>query len=471
MARLSRLVLDGSVRRAGHGRVLIGGSPLILLRLTDAGAALIDRIEASGSGGAEISGGAVTEALVDRLLDGGIVHPVPSEGAFGLHDVTVVIPAFQTSHATLAALVDACAGAAEVIVVDDASPAPIPAVDGARMVRRRANGGPGKARMTGLESVATQFVAFVDTDVTTAAGWLERLIGHLDDERVALVAPRVASAPGTGSLARFDTARSPLDLGPIPARVRSGTRVSYVPAAALVCRAAAIRAVGGFSCEMRFGEDVDLVWRLDEAGWRVRYDPNVDVQHAPRATPRAWLHQRYQYGTSAASLAERHPGALAPVRVSGWSAMSWLAVAAGWPVIGGVIAGATTALLARKLRDIPDGGRLALRLAGLGHLYAGRSLAAGLTRAWWPLTVAAAVVSRRARRAALLAATVPAVIDWCSTRPAVDPLTYVALRTADDLAYGSGLWAGAIKARSLDVIRPDLTSWPKTPRRPTRATA
>ena len=474
MAPMTGLVLDGSVRRAGAGRVLVGGSPLILLRLTDAGAAVIDRIE---TGAGEVSRGATTEALLDRLLDAGIVHPVhPKRGGNPPHsgvgnslragDVTVVIPAYETSLVTLAAIVEACAGVAAVIVVDDASPTPIPPVPGATVVRRAVNGGPGQARTSGLDHVETRLVAFVDSDVTPVAGWLDGLLEHFADDRVALVAPRVASATGPGALARFDTARSPLDLGPAPARVRAGTRVSYVPAAAMVARIEALRAVGGFDPGLRVGEDVDLVWRLDEAGWRVRYEPAVTVQHAPRSSLISWLHQRHQYGTSAAPLAARHPGALAPVRVSGWSAASWLAVAVGWPVVGATIAATTTALLARKLRTVPDGRRLALRLAGLGHIHAGRSLASGVTRAWWPCALAAAVMSRRARRAVLMAAVVPAAFDWWSTRPRLDPLTYMALRSLDDLASGSGLWtgvlrAGVLRAGSLDAIRPDLTSWPR----------
>jgi len=194
------------------------------------------------------------------------------------------------------------------------------------------------------------------------------------------------------------------------------------------------------------------------------------VHHHPRPTLAAWMRQRVSYGGSAAALAERHPGALAPVRVSGWSAASWAAVVGGWPIVGGAVAAATTALLARKLRDVPDGPRLALRLAGLGHLYAGRSLASGLTRAWWPLTLTAALVSRRARRAALLAAVVPALLDWRADRPALDPATYVALRVLDDMSYGSGLLAGAVHARSVAALRPDFTSWPKSgARSPRRA--
>ena len=73
-----------------------------------------------------------------------------------------------------------------------------------------------------------------------------------------------------------------------PARVAAGTRVSYVPAAALVVRTEALRAIGGFDETLRVGEDVDAVWRLIDAGYRCRYEPSVVVHHRPRSTLSAW---------------------------------------------------------------------------------------------------------------------------------------------------------------------------------------
>ena len=87
---------------------------------------------------------------------------------------------------------------------------------------------------TSPAAATTAFVAFVDADVDAPDDWLTPLLTHFADPRVALVAPRVRGAGGTSWLARFETWRSPLDLGPSPARIRSGSRVSYVPAAALV---------------------------------------------------------------------------------------------------------------------------------------------------------------------------------------------------------------------------------------------
>jgi mycofactocin system glycosyltransferase len=272
---------------------------------------------------------------------------------------------------------------------------------------------------------------------------------------------------GTGVLARYEQMRSPLDLGPAPARVAPTTRVAYVPAAVLVCRTEALRAVGGFDTALRYGEDVDLVWRLHEAGWRCRYEPAVQARHDTRRTLGAWLAQRYRYGTSAAPLAARHPGALAPVRMSGWSAAAWIPTLCGLPVVGALVAAGTTVALVRKLRTVP--ARECVRLAGLGHLYAGRLLAGALTRAWWPLAVVAALCSRRARRTLLVAAAITVATSWRDDRPAdrpddggapLDPVRYTALRLADDAAYGAGVWAGSLAARRLDALLPSFEAWP-----------
>ncbi|CAB4881917.1 unannotated protein [freshwater metagenome] len=465
MGRVTSYSIDRSVRRAGDGTVLIGGSPLTLFRLTRAGADLIDRIERGDS----IESTPAVEGLLDRLLNAGALHPVPlplKPGASGpTPRLTVVIPAYNTSPEDLDRLVHQCHAYGQgevghVIVVDDASAPAIGPIANATVIRIAVNGGPGVARSTGLSHVTTPLVAFVDTDVELTPGWLAPLLAHLDDNLVAVVAPRVGSRAGTTLLERYEMLQSPLDLGGAPARVRAGTRVSYLPAAALVCRADALRSVGAFDTALRLGEDVDLVWRLDKAGWRVRYEPAAEVTHRPRGTWVGWARQRHDYGTSAAPLAERHPGALAPVRVSGWSAAAWLAVAAGVPLVGTSIAAVTTALLARKLRSVPDGPRLALRLAGLGHLYAGRSLASGVSRAWWPLAALLSLVSRRARRVVLIALTLPAAIDWVNTRPGLDPMRYVGLRALDDLSYGTGLVRGCISTRSAEALLPDFRSWP-----------
>jgi mycofactocin system glycosyltransferase len=447
-----RFSLDPSYRRPRAGRVVIGGSPLRLFTLGRAGEDIVAAIERGDSLPAQ------HDRLTDRLIDAGVLHPLLDDLA-AVDDasvLTVVIPA----HADTPRFRPI---ACRTIVVDDASDPPLHCPQSHTGIRSEVhrldvNVGPGGARNAGLALVDTPFVAFVDVDVDVDEDQLITLLAHFADPRLAVVAPRVIAGGGTGALARFERRHSPLDRGAQPGRVAATTRVSFVPAAVIVCRTDALRAIGGFDATLRFGEDVDLVWRLVDAGHRCRYEPAVVAAHQVRPTLRAWVRQRVGYGSSAAPLARRHPGALAPMRMSGWSAASWAAMAAGLPVVGLTIGAGSTVALTRKLRSIP--ALDSLRLAGMGNLYAGRLVASTITRVWWPIALALALVSRRARRVAAAAVLVPAAIDWCTDRPRLDPLRYVAFRVLDDVAYGAGVWIGAARERSIDSLRPSFETWP-----------
>ncbi|MGV3760742.1 MAG: glycosyltransferase family 2 protein, partial [Actinomycetota bacterium] len=267
---------------------------------------------------------------------------------------------------------------------------------------------------------------------------------------VAAVAPRVVADPPASlpaPVAAYERLRSSLDRGPLEALVRPGSRVSYLPTAALVVRRHALDDAGGFDVGLRFGEDVDLVWRLGAAGWSVRYDPSRRATHPARPDLAAWLRQRFAYGRSAAPLAARHGAAVAPLTVSGWSAAAWALVAAGAPVAGGAVMAGTTAALAPKLRHLEHPVREAVRLAGTGHLFAGRQVASALRRAWFPL-LGAMLLRRRTRVGALAALVLPPLLDRreaAATEPG--PATWAAVSLADDLAYGAGLWAGVLAHR------------------------
>jgi glycosyltransferase involved in cell wall biosynthesis len=128
-------------------------------------------------------------------------------------------------------------------------------------VRREVSGGPAAARNDGLRHVTTEFVAFLDSDCVAPPDWIERLGGHFDDPSVAAVAPRIKALDGRRSL---------LDMGAEPAEV--GRRVTYVPAAALIVRRAA---EPRFDPALRYGEDVDLIWRLTKRGAPMAIRPVV----------------------------------------------------------------------------------------------------------------------------------------------------------------------------------------------------
>lgn len=439
-----RIALDRRTRQLAPG-VWSGGTPHRVVRLSAAGSAVWRRLVT------DPVDGRVAGALARRLTDAGLAHPCPPPARPGPADVTIVIPVRDR-----AALLDRClsalAGPYPIIVVDDGSRAPeavgtVAAAHGASLVRRRDNGGPAAARNTGLEHVTTDLVAFVDSDCVPAPGWLDALAGHFADPLVAAVAPRVSGG---------------LDLGPDPARVSPRTRLSYVPTAALVARRRALLAVarpsGIFDPSLRVGEDVDLVWRLHERGWRVRYDPAVRVGHQEPASWPALLARRMSYGTSAAPLALRHPGNVAPLVVDPWPALAVAALLGRRPVVAGAALTASVLTTARTLREhhLPAVDAWRMNTSAMTKTFLGIGRYA--TQFAAPLLLAG-LLGRRHRAAALALLIGPGLAAWAGRCPPRDPLTQVIAAMADDVAYGAGVWAGCVTHGTVAPLRP-VVRWP-----------
>ncbi len=305
--------------------VLFGGSPPRLLRLNAAGVRALGELRGHPVGSAD------SGRLARRLTDTGLAHPRPPAVARAA-EVTVVIPV-RDRAASLDRCLSALGARYPVIVVDDGSadPAAIAGVGqrhGARLVRRPASGGPGPARNDGLAMVTTPLVAFLDSDCAAGPDWIAGLTAHFADPMVGAAAPRVRGVAGRNAVGRYLAARAPVDLGPREARVAPLTRLAYVPTAALLVRRAALGAAG-FDPGLRYGEDVDLIWRMIDAGWRVRYDPAAEVSHVEPDRWRPVLARRFRYGSSAAPLARRHPGRVPPLILQAWPAAAVAALLAG----------------------------------------------------------------------------------------------------------------------------------------------
>ena len=460
-----RLVLDPSVRRP-RPEVLVGGAPLRVLRLAPAGAGLLDR----WSAGEPVGAAPGAQALARRLLDGGLAHPRWDRATVRAR-ASVVIPVRDRPDGLARTLTALGQEAREVIVVDDGSEdaaahARAATSAGARLVRRQCSGGPAAARNDGWRASSAEVVVFVDADCIPAPGWEDVLMAHFADPALGAAAPRMVTGHSLAAprwMTCYEATRSPLDLGCSEAPVRPAGRVPYVPSAALAVRRSALDDVGGFDESLRFGEDVDLVWRLAESHWRVRYDPAAQVVHPSRDGLAAWLRPRYHYGTSAAPLATRHPAAVAPLSVSPWSAAVWVLALAGRPLAAMSVAAATAAALGRKAGGDPETEAMLRRAALVGHLRAGEALAGAIRRAWLLPVLGAVAATRRGRKSrsgrAVRAATVasvvlPPVVEWGREHPRIDPVRWWLLRQADDGAYQAGVWVGALRARSAAALLP-----------------
>lgn len=436
---MKRYALDPSWMRCDS--VVFAGSPVTKFVLTDRGREVASAIERGES--------VVDDELVRRFVAVGAVHPLPVPDVHSVERVTAVIPALidgDDGVGRVQVLVDSLQGVARVIVVDDYSPDPVVDLQGAEIVRTSHRVGPGAARNVGLAHVATEFVLFVDADVTISSASVQRLLDCMTSDEIGIVAPRVCGEHGNGLLAKYESVHSPLDMGSVEANVRQGTRVSYVPSATWLCRTAAMRRIDGFDESLETGEDVDAVWRLIARGWVVRYEPSIVVRHAARSSLRDFVLQRVGYGNSAAPLATKHGDALAPVRLSPLMLGAWL-LALFFPVLAAVVFVTDAVRLTRTLANTTEERKAFARLAARNFSHSTRLIAGAITRAWWPIAVVLALVSRRIRVALALAALVTPALEWTKHRPALDPIRFTALRLLDDASYGFGVWRNAIRTR------------------------
>jgi glycosyltransferase involved in cell wall biosynthesis len=229
--------------------------------------------------------------------------------------VTVAIPA-HGSPAQVLELLRALAaqvpagggGRLPVVVADDCSPealAPVleaaaPAELELRVVRTARNGGPGAARNRALDEVATPWVAFIDADELPGAGWLERLRQLIaDPDGVDVIVGRVAI---------------PTAAGPFEHATEAIAEEQQYVAGNVVFRTPALRDDGGFderfydpSRRLHFREDAELRFRLEAAGRRFVYAPDLVVEHPPLPSSvlaPARLARRYYFDPL---LAREHP--------------------------------------------------------------------------------------------------------------------------------------------------------------------
>lgn len=449
-----RLVLDPTVRRYRQGRVLVGGAGGRVITLSAAGCRALEELLRESPPASPAA-----RVLGRRLLDAGLVHSRPA--AQSVDDgmsVTIAIPVCDRADALEAALV-AVGSAHPVVVVDDGSTdtaavAGICARHGARLLVHAANIGPAAARNTALTAIRTDLIAFLDSDCRPPGGWIDALVPHFQDPAVVAVAPRIRprSAAVRGSvLGRYASARSPLDLGPREGLVGPGRPIAYVPTAALIVRRAAL--ADGFDPALRYGEDVDAIWRLYDAGGRVRYEPRVEVEHEEPSSWRALLGRRLRYGTSAAPLAVLHPERLAPLVLRPWPTSTVLAGLGGRPRTALGLTAMTAARLVHRNGNngVPRWRALAwtLRATWLTAVTSGRAA----TMFAGPALLLA-LGHRRLRRPALTLLLLTPLSDWAARRPSLDPVRWTLAAVADDAAYGTGVWIGCARHRTIRPLIP-----------------
>jgi len=224
--------------------------------------------------------------------------------------LAVVIPMYN-SAATIADTLEATLAVErdghdlEIVVVDDGS------TDASRSVAARypvtvipqANTGPAGARNTGWRRSGGEIIFFTDADCRPGADWIVRMLPPFARDRVGAVAGSYSIANPGRALARL-----------IQAEIRHRHRVmgEYVKAGGsynLAVRRSVLEQVGGFDAAYptASGEDNDLSYRIQKAGYRIAFNPDSRVAHVHPERFWKYLRAQFVHGYWRGLLYRRHP--------------------------------------------------------------------------------------------------------------------------------------------------------------------
>jgi len=258
--------------------------------------------------------------------------------------------------------------ATEIIVVDNDSS------DGSRelvasrfprvrLVTNRENVGFPRANNQGAQESHGEFLLFLNTDTIVPPGALVPLLDLMRaDATIGAAGPRLFHGDGDFQVSFgrrvdfFAQFRQKLILNPYYRRVlkKGGPlrEAGWLSAACLLCRRTAFDAVGGFDDNFfLYFEDIDLCFRIREAGWRLVLVPEARVFHAGGATtmPRRSA-SRFEYRRSQLYFYRKHNsrGSLRLLRF--YLGLNVLALAAR-----GILTGDEGADLRRKYRRLLAG--------------------------------------------------------------------------------------------------------------------
>jgi glycosyltransferase involved in cell wall biosynthesis len=152
------------------------------------------------------------------------------------------------------------------------------------VVDASAGPGPSRARNVGAAHASSSLLAFCDADDVVQPGWLQACVRALQG---------ADAAAGTFDFSLLSTGRRS------PPVVAATAQLAFLPAAlgANFCvRRDAFESVGGFAEELAVGEDIDLSWRLQLAGYHLATATDAVVAKRDRGTPTAVFRAAWTYG-------------------------------------------------------------------------------------------------------------------------------------------------------------------------------
>jgi O-antigen biosynthesis protein len=195
----------------------------------------------------------------------------------------------------------------EVVIVDDGSRDSTAQIAGDfpefRLIRQP-NRGLSVARNVGAHAANGEFVAYTDSDCVVDPHWLTLMVGPLMENRFdGCGGPNYA--PHEEGWIESCVAASP----GAPCQVLIGDdRAEHLAGCNMMFRKSVLAELGGFDPQFTAaGDDVDMCWRLLDAGFTLGFSPAAFVWHFRRNTLAAYYGQQRGYGKAEAMLFPKYP--------------------------------------------------------------------------------------------------------------------------------------------------------------------
>jgi cellulose synthase (UDP-forming) len=254
--------------------------------------------------------------------------------------VDVLIPTYDEPVAivepTIAAAVALRGADVTVTILDDGrsdAMAAMAARHGARyLTRGRRDGAKAGNINDALPRTGAEFVAVLDCDHVPTERFLEATLGHLADERVAMVqTPQYYANASTNRVAAAAWAQQALFFGAI-ARGKDGMGAMFCCGTNMVFRRAALLDAGGFP-EDSVTEDFELSVKLHERGWRTAYMPEVVASGLGPEDMKSYVSQQQRWARGCLGGMRSALRARLPLRQKVQYLLSSMYFLSGWTVL------------------------------------------------------------------------------------------------------------------------------------------
>jgi cellulose synthase/poly-beta-1,6-N-acetylglucosamine synthase-like glycosyltransferase len=226
----------------------------------------------------------------------------------------VIVPAYNAAHTLEACIrsllaLDYPSDRLEIIAVDNGSRDQTGAILARYrdriLVTHEARRGAAAARNAGLRRASNAVVAFTDADCVADRAWLRTLVRALDDPQVGIAGGAIRALLPVNGVAAFNEEvhnhRMAIEV----------FKPAYAQTANWASPRALLEQLGGFDASFRRHEDVDLAFRIQQAGFRLAYVPDAIVHHRNKTTLPALFGDGLRHGIYAVQMIKAHRAYLA----------------------------------------------------------------------------------------------------------------------------------------------------------------